>query len=172
MFFYPTLASKIQKEPDVVIVNQVCIFGGDSVRLTALNFRQCAGRAGRRGFDNLGLVVFMGVSLDRIKRLLLSRLPKLVSPFLCSSQVISITERVFGRLQGGSFPLTTTLVLRLHNLLHGSEDAPLATKTIETLLTLPQLSVGTPIGRDQVRHFVRFSIEYLRRAALLDEEGR
>jgi hypothetical protein len=39
-------------------------------------------------------------------------------------------------------------------------------------LTLPQLSVGSSAGREQVLHFVRFSIEYLRRAGLLDETGR
>lgn len=39
-------------------------------------------------------------------------------------------------------------------------------------MTLKQLSVGNQTGRDQVVHFVRFSIEYLRRAGLLDETGR
>jgi superfamily II RNA helicase len=77
------------------------IFGGDSHLLNALNFRQCSGRAGRRGFDTLGRVVFVGISIDRIQRLLLSKLPKL----------------------GGTFPLTTTLVLRLNSLLHGSNRA-------------------------------------------------
>ena len=60
-----------------------------------------SGRAGRRGFDTLGNVLFVGVSLHRIERLLVSRLPKL----------------------GGSFPLTTTLIIRIHNLLHGSDNA-------------------------------------------------
>lgn len=77
------------------------VFAGDNHLLTPLNFRQCAGRAGRRGFDTLGRVVFCAISLDRIQRLLLSRLPKL----------------------GGTFPLTPTLVLRLNSLLHGSQRA-------------------------------------------------
>ena len=42
-------------------INMPCVtvvFSGDSVYLTALNYRQAAGRAGRRGFDLLGNVVF------------------------------------------------------------------------------------------------------------------
>ncbi|TPX36142.1 hypothetical protein SmJEL517_g01613 [Synchytrium microbalum] len=127
-----------------------CIFGGDSVFLTALNFRQCSGRAGRRGFDNIGNVVFVGIPQDRIQRLLLSRLPKLV----------------------GTFPLTTTLIVRLFILLHGAPGVEYPIKAIEGLLALPQLSVTTNMGRDQLSHFVRFSIEYLRRVGLLDSIGR
>jgi len=58
------------------------VFAGDSLELNPLNFRQCAGRAGRRGFDNVGNVLFVGVRLDRIQRLMLSKLPKLVSKLL------------------------------------------------------------------------------------------
>lgn len=96
------------------------------------------------------MVQFVGIPLDRIQRLLLSRLPKL----------------------GGTFPLSTTLVLRLHNLLSGSNAAEVPVKTVDKLLSLPQLSVGNKTDQDQVRHFVRFSIEYLRRVGLLDEFGR
>jgi superfamily II RNA helicase len=59
-------------------INMPCktvIFSGDSVFLTALNYRQAAGRAGRRGFDMLGNVVFHGISLSKIHRLISSRLP-------------------------------------------------------------------------------------------------
>ncbi|KAL8287587.1 hypothetical protein RQP46_003445 [Phenoliferia psychrophenolica] len=129
---------------------RTCVFAGDSIHLTPLQFRQAAGRAGRRGFDTLGLVVFVGVTLDRIQRLFLSRLPKL----------------------GGTFPLSATLVLRLHQLLNGSNDAELPKNAVDSIMTLPQLSVGNLTGRDQVQHFMRFSIEYLRRAGLLDEAGR
>ncbi|GAA6028667.1 hypothetical protein JCM8097_007338 [Rhodosporidiobolus ruineniae] len=131
---------------------RTAVFAGDSLELNPLNFRQCAGRAGRRGFDLVGNVLFVGVRLDRIQRLLLSKLPKL----------------------GGTFPLTTTLLLRLNNLIWGSEEAELPKMAVETLLDLPQLAVSHASvtgNRDQTRHFTRFAIEYLRRGGLLDEDG-
>ncbi len=68
--------------------------------------------------------------------------------------------------------MTTTLVLRLHNLLHGSDSSPYSVRTIESLLTLPQLTVGNEMHQEQLLHFVRFSIDYLRRLGLLDPSGR
>lgn len=65
-------------------INMPCktvVFSGDSVFLTALNFRQAAGRAGRRGFDLLGNVVFQGISDAKICRLISSRLPELNGHF-------------------------------------------------------------------------------------------
>ncbi|KAG5652595.1 hypothetical protein H0H81_004426 [Sphagnurus paluster] len=80
------------------------VFCGDSPFLTALQYRQCAGRAGRRGYDLLGNVIFYGLSMERVKRLVLSKLPSL----------------------GGNFPLTSTLAMRLLNLLEGSDNAAVA----------------------------------------------
>ncbi|BGP17637.1 hypothetical protein JCM10213_001289 [Rhodosporidiobolus nylandii] len=131
---------------------RTAVFAGDSLELNPLNFRQCAGRAGRRGFDLIGNVVFVGVRADRIQRLLLSKLPKL----------------------GGTFPLTTTLLLRLNNLIWGAEGAELPKLSVKTLLDLDKLAVSGSSAngnRDQTRHFARFAIEYLRRAGLLDEDG-
>ena len=65
-------------------INMPCatvVFSGDSVFLTALNYRQAAGRAGRRGFDLLGNVVFQGISRNKVNRLLSSRLPDLSGHF-------------------------------------------------------------------------------------------
>ncbi|EMC93796.1 hypothetical protein BAUCODRAFT_124551 [Baudoinia panamericana UAMH 10762] len=133
-------------------INMPCktvVFSGDSVFLTALNYRQCAGRAGRRGFDLLGNVVFQGVSRAKVCRLISSRLPSL----------------------NGHFPLTTTLVLRLFTLLHESKNSKYAVGAINALLSQPRLYMGGPSFKDQTMHHLRFSIEYLRRQHLLGTSG-
>jgi hypothetical protein len=133
-------------------INMPCktvVFSGDSVFLTALNFRQAAGRAGRRGFDMLGNVVFHGVSLSKIHKLISSRLPDL----------------------NGHFPITTTLVLRLFSLLHTSGNAPFAVRCVNALLSQPRLYLGGQDAKMTVLHHLRFSIEYLRRQYLLDAQG-
>lgn len=125
------------------------VFSGDSVFLTALNFRQAAGRAGRRGFDNLGNVVFHGISMSKVHRLISSRLPDI----------------------NGHFPITTTLVLRLFTLLNESKDSPFAVRSINALLSQPRLYLGGEESKMTVLHHLRFSIEYLRRQFLLDSRG-
>ncbi|KAJ5782615.1 hypothetical protein N7457_004389 [Penicillium paradoxum] len=133
-------------------INMPCktvVFSGDSIFLTALNFRQAAGRAGRRGFDMLGNVVFQMVPPSKIKRLIGSKLPSL----------------------NGHFPITTTLVLRLFILQHGSDQAPSAVKLINSILSSPRIFLGGAEMRDTVLHHLRFSIEYLRRNNLLSSSG-
>jgi hypothetical protein len=133
-------------------INMPCatvVFNGDSTFLTALNFRQAAGRSGRRGFDLLGNVVFQGIRRERAYRLLSSRLPDMT----------------------GHFPITTTLVLRLLTLLHESKNSPYAVKAIDSLLSHPRLYLGGQSFKEQVLHHLRFSIEYLRRNDLLGPGG-
>jgi hypothetical protein len=133
-------------------INMPCktvVFSGDSVFLTALNFRQAAGRAGRRGFDMLGNVVFHGVSMSKVHKLISSRLPDL----------------------NGHFPITTTLVLRLFTLLHSSDNSRFAVRSVNALLSQPRLYLGGEEAKMTVLHHLRFSIEYLRRQHLLDAQG-
>ncbi|KIO24167.1 hypothetical protein M407DRAFT_213317 [Tulasnella calospora MUT 4182] len=125
------------------------VFVGDSVYLTALTYRQCAGRAGRRGMDLLGNVVFYGMPMQRIHQIMTSKVPPLT----------------------GNMPLTTTLSLRLCNLLHGSQQFPTAVNAINSVLRLSQLSLASNIVRDEVLHHLRFSIDYLRRTNLLNVKG-
>ena len=58
-------------------VNMPCrsvVLFGDSPFLSSLMFRQMTGRAGRRGFDDFGTVVFMGFTRRRINELITSKL--------------------------------------------------------------------------------------------------
>ncbi|OQE32624.1 hypothetical protein PENFLA_c001G10680 [Penicillium flavigenum] len=133
-------------------INMPCktvVFSGDSIFLTALNFRQAAGRAGRRGFDVLGNVVFQQVPPSKVQRLMSSRLPSL----------------------SGHFPITTSLVLRLFILLHGSKQAPSAVKSINSILSSSRIHLGGAEMKQTVLHHLRFSIEYLRRNSLLSGTG-
>lgn len=68
--------------------------------------------------------------------------------------------------------MTSTLVLRLLNLIEGSDSAPVAVNAVKSLLTLPQIVWGSKAGEHQFLHHMRFSIEYLRRARLLDYQGK
>ena len=122
---------------------------GDSVYLTALNYRQCAGRAGRRGFDLLGNVVFHNIPEHKVRRLMSSRLPDL----------------------NGHFPITTSLVLRLFVLLHDSKHSAYAIRAVDALLSQPRLYMGGDSFKEQTMHHLRFSIEYLRRQHLLGIDG-
>ncbi|KAF8241270.1 P-loop containing nucleoside triphosphate hydrolase protein [Wilcoxina mikolae CBS 423.85] len=133
-------------------INMPCktvIFAGDNINLTALNYRQASGRAGRRGFDLLGNVIFHGLPIDSAYRLIGSRLPRLM----------------------GHFPMSTSLVLRLFILLHHSKDSEYAKTTISMLLKQPRLVMGGDSCMEQVLHHLRFSIEYLRRQKLLGPGG-
>ena len=118
--------------------------------LSAFQYRQCAGRAGRRGYDLLGKVVFYGIGFDRVRRIILSKLPSLA----------------------GQFPLTPTLVLRLLNLMHGADSAPVTVNAVKSLLQMPQVIWDSQEREHQLLHHLRFSIEYLRRARLIDVNGR
>lgn len=64
---------------------------GDSTYLNPLEFQQMSGRAGRRGFDTAGNVVFMGLNERKMRMLLTGKLPNIV----------------------GNFPLNVTMVVRL-----------------------------------------------------------
>ncbi|KAK6823653.1 DEAD/DEAH box helicase [Apiospora arundinis] len=133
-------------------INMPCktvVFTGDSVFLTALNYHQGSGRAGRRGFDVLGNVVFHGLAPHRALEVMSAKLPNL----------------------RGQFPTSVTLILRLFQLLHGTENSEYATNAVHSLLTQTRLYLGGPKAQMSVHHHLRFSIDYLRRQQLLSEKG-
>lgn len=125
------------------------VFYGDSVFLSALNYHQAAGRAGRRGFDLLGNVVFAGMTQERAYEIMSSRLPDL----------------------RGHFPLSTTLVLRSLGLMHNTKHSDYSARAVQSLLSQTRLYLGGPSNQMAIKHHLRFSIEYLRRQHLLDAAG-
>lgn len=133
-------------------INMPCktvVFSGGSVFLTAQNYRQCSGRAGRRGFDLLGNVVFNGIPRERVYEIMSMTLPDL----------------------HGQFPISTSMILRLMNLLHGTENSQYAIDVTNSLFSQTRLYMGGPETGDSVRHHLRFAIEYLRCQRLLSSSG-
>jgi len=64
------------------------------------------------------------------------------------------------------------MVLRLFSLLEGSGHHPYAVHAINSILRLPHISFGSGVGKSQLLHHLRFSIDYLRRSHLLTREGK
>eukprot|EP00741_Cyanophora_paradoxa_P011361 tig00020556_g10974.t1 len=149
-------------------INMPCrtvVFAGDSVFLNALQYRQMSGRAGRRGFDDIGHVVFFGLPRPKLNRLLIADMPRL----------------------RGHYPLSTSLVLRslclyTQSCMQPVGRPPLPAKeaderrerTGEKVLSL----LGQPLfchGGDslgaQVYHRVRYALEYLRRSRYIDRDA-
>lgn len=125
------------------------VFSGDSTYLTALNYRQGAGRAGRRGFDILGNVVFYDFTLQRAKEIMSMRLSDL----------------------RGHFPISTSLVLRVSSLLHQTGRCDYSRQSLKALFSQTRMYLGGPEGKEAIKHHLRYSIEYLRRHHLLSAKG-
>ena len=133
-------------------INMPCktvVFAGDSTFLTALNYRQGAGRAGRRGFDILGNVVFYDFTPQRAMEVMSLRLSDL----------------------RGHFPISTSLILRVATLLNQTNRCTFAQQCLEALFSQTRIYQGGPEGKGAIKHHLRFSIEYLRHHHLLSADG-
>nr|XP_047132693.1 probable ATP-dependent RNA helicase DDX60 [Hydra vulgaris] len=128
------------------------VFAGDNIHLTPLMFRQMSGRAGRRGFDITGNVVFHGLSNEKISKLLTGNLPELL----------------------GNFPMTVSLCLRLFICLNDQVDEKANDNTLIRMLALlkyPLLLKEYPELDSQFKHFFFFSVQFLIREELLKSDG-
>lgn len=69
-------------------INMPCrtvVFAGDSLQLDPMNYKQMSGRAGRRGYDTLGNVVFFGIPKHRVQNLMVSMLPEIQGAYTYSN---------------------------------------------------------------------------------------
>jgi ATP-dependent RNA helicase DDX60 len=72
----------------------------------------------------------------------------------------------------GHFPITTTLVARLLQIVVATErDSDYARKAIRGLLEQSRISLGSEHSHQEVLHHFRFSIEYLLRQNLINSSG-
>lgn len=102
VFATQTLAQGIHAPArSVVLVHDAVSF------LTPTSLRQMTGRAGRRGYDLIGQVVFYGVQYRRIRQLLHSRVPQIRGWFF--GLFVCCCVDGFS----GGFPLSASLALRL-----------------------------------------------------------
>ncbi|KAI5188829.1 ATP-dependent RNA helicase DDX60 [Nematocida minor] len=99
-------------------INMPCrtaVFAGDSLLLDSMSFKQMAGRAGRRGYDTQGNVVFFGISKQKVRSLITSYLPYIK----------------------GEYPYTSLLAIQ-------SARPTVKDSSIESIVTCPLTSISLP----------------------------
>ncbi|CAF0782411.1 unnamed protein product [Didymodactylos carnosus] len=127
-------------------------FAKDSIDLDALRYRQSSGRAGRRGFDVEGHIVFLDIPLSKIRHLTISAIPNIHA----------------------HFSTTVTFLMRLLYLCSYSEDSKDAIN--RSLVALECPFIGQMSGKKllidiQVRFHCLHTLDFLHRLNLINKYG-
>lgn len=133
-------------------INMPCksvVFAQNSVYLDALNFRQMAGRAGRRGQDLLGDVYFFDIPLPKIEKLIKSKVPEL----------------------RGQFPLSISLILRLMLLASKADDPEDGKAKALSVLRHSLISFKRPRVTDMLKLYFLYSLQLLVKEGYIDQDG-
>lgn len=140
-------------------INMPCrttVFGGHTKMTTPLLYRQMQGRAGRRGYDDVGHVVFFGVDPRTVSRLMTSQLSTL----------------------SGHFPLNLTLILRMLTLYSEVKDKDAAMESFTNMVGKPYITATKPnatakrLFLAQIKYQLRFSLEYFIQKRLALQNGK
>ncbi|NXX12960.1 DDX60 helicase, partial [Podargus strigoides] len=132
-------------------INMPCrsvVFAEDSVYLDALHYRQMSGRAGRRGQDMIGNVIFYDIPMPKVERLIKSNVPQLK----------------------GQFPLTVTLILRLMLLAKKADDKADARAKALSVLKHSLLSFRKERYAEILKIYFMFSLQFLIKEGFLDQQ--
>lgn len=143
-------------------INMPCrstIFCGDSLELNGLMYRQMSGRAGRRGFDLLGQVIFLDKPFSKIQRLITSDLPTLAGEFTLSPTI----------LLRALYEWETMRQLEEEKAL-GRPSSEVA-RCVAPVFTLPFFESKTAELVTQVAYQSRFSLEFLYQEGLIKRDG-
>lgn len=126
------------------------VFLQDSQYLTESDCKQIEGRAGRRGFDNIGYSVFFDIPPQKIANLIATPLPKI--------QYLPL--------------LDVDTALRMLILFDQSKDKKQTKETLQKLLKSPHVDQTTEGPSLEHQLLFRFSLEFLFHLRLTDEKGR
>ena len=127
-------------------------FVKDSIQLDALQYRQSSGRAGRRGFDVQGNIVFIDIPMSKIRHLTVSAIPNIQT----------------------HFPTSVTFIMRLLNLYSNAEDKKDAINRSLIALQCPfnaQSSNTQNLIQTQLQFHFLHTLDFLYRLNFIDEEG-
>jgi hypothetical protein len=129
---------------------------GKSKYLDTTLFYQCAGRAGRRGFDTLGRVCIYGIDQAAVNRYMTSAPPSIM----------------------GSMGLKPSFLLRMmisyfETLKTYSDKEKLLKTDYLRVLKQPLFVLGKilPQSQWQVKHYFRYSVEFLARNGFVNDKG-
>ena len=128
------------------------VFCGDSKLLTPLQYRQMSGRAGRRGFDLVGHVVFYAIPPRKMFRLL-------------KSPLLSLR---------GQYPVNTSFALRTLLFTQGVKDQQLPFSLFPSLVQQSFFAHSHPSPHisQQIAYHFRYACQLLFQQSALDERGR
>ena len=125
------------------------VFVEDSVFLNPMTYQQMAGRAGRRGFDLSGNVIFLGFGIERIAALAAARIPG----------------------AHGNAVMTLPFALTVADMLNAGDSSYTATAAagVRALLNTP---LAAAAGHAQLApllaHYTAFALSLLRSRCLLN----
>ncbi|CAF1144509.1 unnamed protein product [Rotaria sordida] len=127
-------------------------FVNDSIYLDALQYRQSSGRAGRRGFDIQGHIVFIDIPISKIRHLTISAIPDIHA----------------------HFPTSVTFFMCLLHLYSNAEDTKDAMNRALIALECPFMR-QSPIKHHlidlQTRYHCLHTLDFLHRLNLINGEG-
>jgi ATP-dependent RNA helicase DDX60 len=123
------------------------VFMDDSIYLDSFQYRQASGRAGRRGFDQNGNVVFFDIGLTKLKRLVGSFIPE-IRPH---------------------FPLSVSFAMNFFDFEFRKKKPSMA---VECLLNKSFWNYSYHSKVSQVHYDAVFSLNFLMDMNLLNENGK
>ncbi len=133
------------------------VLAGSNIYMNTIMFNQCAGRAGRRGFDNKGQVIIYGIQRTTFHRLMTSEIPNLV----------------------GSMGLSYTFILRLLTMFNeanqkiSAKEKSVLIQQLITIFDQPLFALGKNTWTShQMKYNIRFILEFLRREGYIDESAQ